>query len=57
MEELMPELLPKTMESLMPNLLPLLVPYVAPMMIEYIKTGQIPTDSVNAEIAATKDNK
>jgi hypothetical protein len=53
----MPDLLPKTMESLMPNLLPLLVPYVAPMMIEYIKTGQIPTDSVNAEIAATKDNK
>jgi Fe-S oxidoreductase/FAD/FMN-containing dehydrogenase len=57
MEELMPDLLPKTMESLMPNLLPLLVPYVAPMMIEYIKTGQIPTDSATAEIAATKDKK
>jgi hypothetical protein len=38
-------------------LLPLLVPHVTPMMIDYIKTGQIPTDSATAEIAATKDNK
>lgn len=58
MEELMPDLLPKTMDSLMPNLLPLLVPHVTPMMIEYIKTGQMPTGAPAAsEIAATKDKR
>ncbi len=58
MEELMPDLLPKTMDSLMPNLLPLLVPYITPMMIEYIKTGRIPSAVYeSAESAANKNKK
>lgn len=63
MEELMPDLLPKTMDSLMPNLLPLLVPHITPLMIEYIKTGRIPTtvfsvaETAIAETAATKNKK
>jgi Fe-S oxidoreductase/FAD/FMN-containing dehydrogenase len=43
MEALMPDLLPKTMDALMPNMLPLLIPHITPMMIEYIKTGRIPS--------------
>ena len=58
MEELMPDLLPKTMDSLMPNLLPLIVPYITPMMIEYIRTGVIPsTDFSTDETAKTEKNK
>lgn len=51
MTELMPDLLPKTMEALMPNLLPLLVPYVTPMMIEYIRSGQVPDHQMILELA------
>ncbi len=51
MADLMPDLLPKTMDALMPNLLPLIVPYVTPMMIEYIRTGNIPDTSACLELA------
>ncbi|GAW27720.1 FAD-binding and (Fe-S)-binding domain-containing protein [Carboxydocella sp. ULO1] len=58
MEELMPDLLPKTMEALMPNILPQIVPYVTPMMIEYIKTGQIPDTRMCLELSGLlKDPK
>ncbi|KUO71243.1 MAG: Fe-S oxidoreductase [Desulfosporosinus sp. BRH_c37] len=58
MEELMPDLLPKTMDSLMTNLLPLLVPYITPMMIEYIKTGRIPTAAFSdTENVVTENTK
>lgn len=57
MEELMPDLLPKTMESLMPNLLPLIVPYITPMMIEYIKTGRIPSSVYESAPSAANNNK
>ncbi len=57
MEELMPDLLPKTMDALMPNMLPLLVPYVTPMMIEYIRTGKIPSHEMILEVSKIIDMK
>lgn len=57
MEELMPDLLPKTMEALMPNILPQIIPHVTPLMIEYIKTGQIPDTSMKLTLAEVLNRK